>query len=814
MKSKNLRKMKENGIRVPEFFTLGFEELIKNREGAEVFLKEAASCPQEELPEISRKWERFAEENFSPKFLFPLRGESFAVRSSANLEDGDGLSFAGIFESFLGVRRDEIARSVLLCLQSLYKVKALEYMRLKGIDPLSLEMDVIVQEMVYAQKSGILFTANPQGILNETVIVAGEGSGDLVVSDRVDTSMYLYHQNEKSYYLSRGKDILPGGILRELVDTGERIREILKMEHADIEFSIRDESVYILQARRITGLEGEGRIVLDNSNISESYPGITLPLTESFARMLYAGVFEGVARRILPSKKILRSLHPVFEQMVDSLGGRMYYRIDNWYKILRFLPMSGRIIPVWQDMLGVKNRAYSKKESSAGLWIRLGGGIRFLKELLSISSSMKRLNTEFEAVFAEFYRMDLGLLSAGELKSCFFSLRERLLRDWDLTLINDMYAFIFTGLLQKRLEKEDEKSSRRKLGEFIGSILNIESMKPVVEFRRLAVLWKAEGDSAAYREAQNRYIMAFGDRTIEELKLETKTFRSDPKLLRQAVEEYRPEAVEDFALRRPSSEAVRGIAGFYARRAKRGIEYREQSRMNRSRIFGMVRKIMRRLAEHFTEQALIKREEDVFYLSLEEVFLLADEAEEIEGRKSGDRTTAVRPCAECGEFEEAGKKIREKIEERKTLYREYEKSLFYGRLVLRSEEAKRHYIRRAAKLSKEEKDSLQGIACSGGRVSAEVVTVRSLEDTRAVAGKIIVSRMTDPGWVFLLSSAKGIITEKGSMLSHTAIIARELKIPAIVGVDHACSVLRSGEWITMDGDTGKIERQGKRGCNA
>ena len=65
--------------------------------------------------------------------------------------------------------------------------------------------------------------------------------------------------------------------------------------------------------------------------------------------------------------------------------------------------------------------------------------------------------------------------------------------------------------------------------------------------------------------------------------------------------------------------------------------------------------------------------------------------------------------------------------------------------------------------------------------------------------------MTDPGWVFLLSNSKGIISEKGSLLSHTAIISRELKIPAVVGVKDAFDLIKDGDIIELDGNTGTIK---------
>ena len=71
--------------------------------------------------------------------------------------------------------------------------------------------------------------------------------------------------------------------------------------------------------------------------------------------------------------------------------------------------------------------------------------------------------------------------------------------------------------------------------------------------------------------------------------------------------------------------------------------------------------------------------------------------------------------------------------------------------------------------------------------------------------KILVTKMTDPGWVFLLVGAKGVISEKGSLLSHTAIISRELKIPSVVGVEKLLDTIRTGDRIRMNGNTGEIE---------
>ncbi|MCM1553522.1 MAG: PEP-utilizing enzyme, partial [Butyrivibrio sp.] len=94
--------------------------------------------------------------------------------------------------------------------------------------------------------------------------------------------------------------------------------------------------------------------------------------------------------------------------------------------------------------------------------------------------------------------------------------------------------------------------------------------------------------------------------------------------------------------------------------------------------------------------------------------------------------------------------------------------------------------------------------CSAGKVRGEALVVTDPTSCPDTTGKIIVAKMTDPGWVFLIVGAAGIITEKGSLLSHTAIISRELKKPAVVGVDGAAGILKNGDVVEVDGESGRI----------
>ena len=103
------------------------------------------------------------------------------------------------------------------------------------------------------------------------------------------------------------------------------------------------------------------------------------------------------------------------------------------------------------------------------------------------------------------------------------------------------------------------------------------------------------------------------------------------------------------------------------------------------------------------------------------------------------------------------------------------------------------------------KDEMLGVPCSNGVVEGEAYIVTDVKKAEDVKDKILITKTTDPGWVFLLAQAKGIISEKGSLLSHTAIISRELGIPAVVGIEGIMSNVKNGDIVRLDGATGVVK---------
>lgn len=143
------------------------------------------------------------------------------------------------------------------------------------------------------------------------------------------------------------------------------------------------------------------------------------------------------------------------------------------------------------------------------------------------------------------------------------------------------------------------------------------------------------------------------------------------------------------------------------------------------------------------------------------------------------------------------------MRERKIEYYNYEKIPTYSRLVFSNKIINKSNIGVISVLTE---NKLYGVGVSEGIVEGEVIIIDEPNINIEVNDKIILTKMTDPGWVFLIKNCKGVIAQQGSLLSHTAIISRELKKPAIVNVKNVLQILKSGDRVRINGLTGEIEK--------
>jgi len=758
----NLQKLQNWGIEnVPEFEVISFADAIDDKSAFASFF--ASNKDKSKLKE-------YLEQHLKRDYSVKLKSDTYAVRSSSNLEDSKDNSFAGQFKTFLEVEPADLSERIYKCFLSLASESALAYIKKKKLSPSQIEMNVLVQKMIHSELAGVIFTANPQGLLNETVITVGEGLGENVVSEKAKTTSYYYNRTDGIYYFDGAKDYLNPKQIENIIETTAKIEKILG-DYLDIEFAFAKGKLWILQARPITTIDASDPLVLDNSNIVESYPGISLPLTISFAELVYSSVFESECRRVLKVEKELQKQSHIFKQMVGSCNGRMYYKISNWYALIDYLPFRKKITPIWEEMLGLKNSI--KRKPKAGLKYQARVAKNYLNEIRKIPKNMEWLNEYFTQVEADFRKKFSEELDLKQSIRSFHSIANKLIPHWDYTLINDMYAFINVGILKKQLGDESNA--------IIANISNLESMRPVQEMVRLAYA-KDKIPPEEYKIRYNNYLGKFGDRNVEELKLESKTFRTNPELLKQKIEEYRknPKQLERLyeSVMHPKQKDLSGlnrITKAQLRRCETGIRNREISRLNRSRIFGMVRDIFNHIADLLAKDGAIANKNDIYYLRIEEIEQYINQAYDL------------KPI----------------IAKRKAEYKTYRQLPAYSKLIFTQKEFDKLPTNINSHPQEFSSKSLRGTGCSEGKVTAKIVVVESV-DQQDTQGKILVTRSTDPGWVFMLSTAKGVISERGSLLSHTAIISRELGVPAVVGVKDATKILKTGDLVTIDGRTGEI----------
>ncbi len=216
--------------------------------------------------------------------------------------------------------------------------------------------------------------------------------------------------------------------------------------------------------------------------------------------------------------------------------------------------------------------------------------------------------------------------------------------------------------------------------------------------------------------------------------------------------------------------------------ARGRVRDRENLRFERTRVFGRVRLIFVELGRRFHALDLLAEPRDIFYLEVEEAVGY------VEGTAT---TTDLKALVTLRQTEFARYRALEPPADRfETRGIVYHGNAFQGALSAQDAGG----------------DRRQGIGCCPGVVRGRVRVVRDPKGARLEAGEILVAERTDPGWIMLFPSAAGVLVERGSLLSHSAIVARELGIPTVVSLAGVTRWLADGDWVELDGSAGTVAR--------
>ncbi len=769
--------------------------------------------------------------------------EYFAIRSSATNEDSTDNSFAGQFDTFLYIRKDEVINKVLEVFMSAFSERIETYRKENNINEITIP-SAIVQKMVKADKAGVAFGANPvNSNVKEVVVTAVYGLGSGLVDGIATADTYTIRDNNIEKNIAK-KDFCHvfenGNIVQKEVENNLKDKQILNKSQIlevkelvnkaskyfgrfqDIEWAYEGDKLYLLQSRPITTLSNnkDGKInVFDNSNIVESYGGITTPLTFSFIRMVYENVYIELCKIFNVKQEKIEMNSQMFKNMLALIDGRVYYNLYGWYGMLSMFPGLGNNKKFMEQMMGVKESLpdslfpvpQATFKDKIGL---LSTGYGLIKGFLKIRKMTEkfynRLNDALEDKNIE--NMDLY-----ELHDYYYELEKKLLHKWDAPLVNDFLAMIFYGNLKKeckKIFKEDGEMIHNDLLCGEGGIISSEPAKRIKEMAKEAkeneeLLNLLESNDVLYIQKEvvkytkfnkmlNEYLDKFSDRCLQELKLETLTLKDNPLSLYASIATFarrlNKEDIQEIDEKENRIKAENKVKetlrykpvekakfAFLLKQARYTVKNRENLRFERTLVFGRVRELFLRIGFILTSMNVIEDKRDIFYLEVDEILFYID----------GKSTT---------------NNLKELIEIRKEQYLKYNEKFPDERFYSYGAVNVGNTFKMENKRENKEKAEveLSGIGASPGIVKGKVRIIKNPANAKLEHGEILVAEYTDPGWIMLFPAASGILVERGSLLSHSAIVSRELGIPAVVGITGLINSLNDGDEVELDGTTGKI----------
>ncbi|AOO83400.1 PEP/pyruvate-binding domain-containing protein [Bosea vaviloviae] len=750
----------------------------------------------------------------------------FAVRSSGREEDGASHSHAGQFLSLLDVAEPELAAAALKVWRSGSTDSLKAYRASRGLDPASGAPAIIVQRLVKARAAGVAFSADPVGgRRNRFVISAIAGLGDKLVGGEADGDDYVIDAATGTMLEGPRDGVLGTTDIAALTGLIARVAAA-RGSAQDIEWSFEGDRLFLLQARPITTQLRDPAwpdptvTIFDNSNIVESYPGLVSPLTYSFAQYAYARVYRRFVALLGVAPVRIAESAPIFDNMLGRVDGRVYYNLVNWYRALALLPGFSLNRAHMETMMGVSEPLPAAISASIGPgpvrgfaraveYARMGrAGLGLVFEALRLTRTIRgfyiRLNGALRVKPDAIAAMPLSAL-ATEYRTIEAGLLDR----WDAPLVNDFLCMIAFGASRKLLERwcgpdGVEIHNAVMIGQ--GDIVSAEPARRIATMGALAAgkpqliealqrgdLTAGKADAALGREI-DAYLAKFSDRCTEELKLESITLDQDPAPLLAAIAAaaLTPRAAHGrsadgtAALDRILGDRPirRRIARLMLGWARDRVRDRENLRFERTRIFGHARRVLVAMGRQLAALDAIDAPRDVFLLTVPELL----------GAIEGFGTTAdLKGLVTIRKAEMARATERPDPPERVTVT---------GAAGLGSEGV----TVLEPTLTDASETVRKGTGCSAGTVRARARLIRDPRREALVQGEILVARHTDPGWIAVFSNASAIVVERGSLLSHSAIVAREMGIPCVVGLKGALDWIVDGEMISVDGASGEVRK--------
>ncbi|MEE4489157.1 rifamycin-inactivating phosphotransferase [Streptomyces sp. BE230] len=753
---------------------------------------------------------------------------AYAVRSSATAEDLPTASFAGQQDTYLNVvGPTAVLRHISRCWASLFTERAVTYRRRNGIDHRTVHMAVVVQQMVFPEASGILFTADPvTGNRTVATVDAGFGLGEALVSGLVNPDVFKVRNDEVVARTISAKQravhaLATGGTQEVAVDVQRQEQPALTEAQAvrlvrlgrrieahfgrpqDIEWCLADDEFRIVQSRPITTLFPVPEAGDQDNHVYVSVGhqqmmtdpmkplGFSMWQQTAMVAMHEAGgrLFVDVTRRLAsPASRaglldVMGKGDPLVRDALETVLDR-----DGFVPSLPDAapggpPATSAPAPVETDPAIVTELIERSRQSIAALErdIRTKTGpalFDFLltafdehKRVLSDPLSMQVIMAGMEATWWLNDKLEEWLGEKNAADTLTLSAPDNITSEMGLALL-------------------DVADVIRPYPEVVAFLRGVEHTGDESFLDELA---KLAGGTGA-RDAIEAYLDRYGMRCVGEIDITRPRWSERPTTLVPVildnVRNFEPGAAarrfeqgrqkaqkkEQDVLSRlralPDGDRKADEAKRMIDRVRTFIGYREYPKYGIIGRYFVYKQALLAEAERLVRADVLTEREDIFYLTFQELH------DVVRSNQVDDQL----------------------IQQRKDEFRSYH-ALTPPRVLTSDGEA----VTGAYRRDDVPDGALTGLAVSSGTVEGRARVILDMAEADLEAGDILVTAFTDPSWSPLFVGIAGLVTEVGGLMTHGAVIAREYGLPAVVGVERATRLIRDGQRIRVHGTDGYIE---------
>lgn len=817
-KGRSLMELKNQGFNVPSGFIIDaetYDRTIKENLIDKDIENQLKKLTITNTKEVSKNIKSLFDDITLPKKaketidLLLEKDKKYAVRSSASKEDLKGYSFAGQYDTFLNVTRDQIEENIIKCYKSMFSENILQYLLDNSIDAKDLKMSVIVQEMVDSELSGICFTINPQtGKDTEMLIEIAEGLGENIVSGKNRPHQFHYDWYENKQVGEKEEKPL---ISQEKFE--KYAKEFLKIQlfygyPCDIEFAIKDDELYILQARAITSIKYSGlEANWTTANFKDG--GVSARVSRPYMYSLYEYIWEYTLRKYLIESRILLK-GEIDKKLINRFYGRCYWNTSTVKRAM-------------SQVIGYREREFDNEYGIKGDYEGDGKitrltpktGIKMLRIALGFVKVKKERSKNYDKLKSELlkdyykYKKKYDEHDIKDIKSEYIEITKSAYLKSESTyfwqvFLNTVQEAVFKSQLLKIVSESEYLT-------LLGNLEDVSHMRPFYEIWELSrgirldpeamSVWKDSSDEELlnkFHEKEDKYmkqaakiIDRYGYHSGRELDVTYPCYYEDPlpvlKMIKDTAgldESYSPvsdkEKVEQEYLRILQiiklKVGERKYKKLYKKihRMKEMLWWREEYKDISTRYYYLIRCYTTELAKELHRHEVIADEEDIWYLKLQQIW------DYLEGHSTKESLSDI-------------------ICKNKIYYQAYRNYMSDNEI---GQDISFDWAR-----YQEDKNArhLIGLGTGCGVVTG---TARIIEDIGDIdklkTGDILITRFTDTGWTPKFAMLSGIITEYGGVLCHAAVVSREYGIPAVVCCYGALDRIRDGQEITIDGTNGIV----------